>query len=341
MKKYKSIVFLWLGTLLIFPGCDSGTQSTQIQDVAELEWQSDGSAIYGFQQNYIETQTSTIPALGYTLSRFNTDGSLAHAYPVFPQSRPDFSYSLYVSNDGSTAVTQLENDLYRYGLKSGVLEKLQTLFHLIVVSPDLHYAVGSPSPFIQPRKTIIIYDITASPIRIVKQFDVDNPAASSGVWLNNGNFAITIADSVGTHIDIFDTTSTGTPLAIIGGAETQFHNVVFHPQTNQLYVRNHAGKTNDYNVDRINLLTLARANILNFKVENFDVSQDEKVIVYSAYDSTNTISMKSRNLLSQQEMLVATDILRIISLSPANDKLAYIRGNVNHNEIHVIPFIKP
>src|SRR5436305_935217 len=126
MKKYKSIILI--GLSIIFFNCDSGTQSTQIQDIAEFEWQSDGSAIYGFQQSYIQTATSTAPAIGYTLSRFNTDGSLAQTYPVSPQSRPDFSHSLYVSADGSTAVTQLENDLYRYGLKNGVLEKLQTLF---------------------------------------------------------------------------------------------------------------------------------------------------------------------------------------------------------------------
>src|ERR1051325_12241700 len=101
MKKIKSIILL--GLAIIFLSCDSGTQSTQIQDIAELEWQADGTAIFGFQQSYIETATSTIPAIGYTLSRFNTDGSSAQAYPVSPLSRPDFSYSLYVSSDGSKA----------------------------------------------------------------------------------------------------------------------------------------------------------------------------------------------------------------------------------------------
>src|SRR5207244_3342365 len=128
MKKHIFIVFGLLLAFLFDAGCDSGTQTTQIQDIAEMRWQSDGSAIIGFIQSFIETTTSTIPAIGYTVTRFNPDGSVAKSYPVAPESRPDFSYSLFLSNDGSFAVSELDYDLYRYGLKNGVLEKLQTLF---------------------------------------------------------------------------------------------------------------------------------------------------------------------------------------------------------------------
>jgi hypothetical protein len=333
---------------LFFGGCDSGTQNTQIQDVSELRWKADGSAIYGLVQSYIQTATSTTPSIGYSMARFNTDGSLAQTYSTTPLSRPvdlsgnieSFSPSLYVSSDGSTFVTQLEADLYRFHTQTAVLENLDQLFHLIVVSPDLHYAVGTTSPGYQPIKTIQIYDITTSPIRLLAHFDT-TADVKPGLWLGNtGAFAITIVDSAGRHVSIYDTT--GTLRNVIGGAETAFHNVVFNAQTNDIFVRNWAGKTTDQFLDKINLTTMARTNVLNFKVENFDVTKDEGVIIYSAYDTTSAIHMRSRNLKTLNELPIADDIQLIISLSPAEDKLAYIRKqDVNFNEIRVIPFQRP
>ena len=341
MRKHV-IVFMTITVIaLAQTGCDSGTQNTQVQDIAELKWQADGSAMYGFLQSYIETATSTIPGIGYNIVKFNTDGSLAQTYNTVPLGRPDFSTSIFVSADGSVAVTQLENDLYRYGLKTGVLEKLQQQFHLIVASPDLHYAAGSPSPVYQTIKTLDLYDITASPIRLVAHLPyVSGLAAFPGIWLSNGMFGVTCLDSVGARIFIYDTT--GVIHDTIPGAETAFHNTVFNSQKNDLFVLNYASKTTDYFVDKINLTTKARSNILNFKVENFDVTKDEQAIIYSAYDSTSTISMKSRNLITQNVNSIATDILLIITLSPAEDKLAYIRKrDDNFSEVRVIPFNKP
>lgn len=346
MKIRKFILF----TILIFPilnnGCDSGTQTTQVQDIVELKWQNDGSALFGFIQSYSLTATSAIPGIGYSIAKFNTDGSLAQTYSTDPKSRPDFSNSLFISSDGSTAVTQLENDLYRYNMKTGALEKLQTLFHLIVVSPDMHYAVGSPSPANQPQKTVNVYDLTVSPIRLATHFDVPGLANATGVWLTNNRFGLSVNDSVGEHISIFDINSVGSPIAIpinvISGVQLRFHNFVFDSVTNDLFVRDIAGKSTDYFIDKFNLTTNSRVNILNFKVNNFDVTKDEKVIIYSADDTNHTVLFKSRNLITLNENSIASDIRLIISLSPTEDKLAYIRErDLNFTEVKVIPFSRP
>lgn len=351
MNKRFVIGFSLYVTASLFSGCNSGTQNTQVQDVVELKWQADGNSIYGFLQSYTATNTSVNPSAGYTIVRFNSDGSLAETYNLDPKSRPrdlvtgsldSYTPSLFVSSDASTIVTQLDADLYRYHPKSGILEKLVTQFHLIVASPDLHYAIGTPSLDPQVIKTIIIYDLSASPVRIVHQFDIKGVAASSGIWLNNGLFGITCNDSVGAHISIFDTTSSGTPLSVIGGAEIAFHNAVFDSLTNELFFRNHGGKATDYFVDKVNLTTFSRGNILNFKVENFDVTRDESAIIYSAYDASSTIHMKTRNLQSSNELAIADDIRLIIALSPKEDKLAYIRQrDQNFNEVRVLAFTKP
>jgi dipeptidyl aminopeptidase/acylaminoacyl peptidase len=339
MKKQPIFVFL-LFLSLAMASCDSGTETFQVQDIAEIKWQSDGSAMYGFIQSYSSTINSNQPAIGYNIAKFNTDGSVAQIYKTDPKSRVDFSNSLFISDDGSTAVTQLENDLYRYSIKTGTLEKLQTFFHLNVVSPDLHYAVGTPSPANQPIKTIDIYDLSVNPIRLVgHNAYVPGVASNSGVWLNNSTFGVTCIDSSGRRIFIFDTTATIKDT--ISGAETPFHNVAFNRASNTLFVIDHAGKATDFFVDSINLSTKARGNVLNVTVENFDVTNDKQTIVYSAYDTTHTISLKIRNLATLKEQTLTNDILRIISISPLGDKIAYIHGNVNFNQISVIPLIKP
>ena len=342
------ISFIVFSTFL--SGCNSGTQNVQVQDIVELKWQSDGSAIFGYSQSYISTSTTVIPSPGYSIIRCNNDGSIAQTYNTTQLSRPtdiatgtidSYAPSLYLSSDGNTIVTQLEGDVYRFHPQTGALDKLLTQFHLITVSPDLRYAVVTNSPDNRPIKTVDVYDLNSSVARHVTNFDA-KVAISPGIWLNNGSFAITCNDTSGTNISIYDTTSIGPPLMIISGAETPFHNVVFNSNTNTLYVRNHGGHATDNFVDKINLTTKSRANMLNFAVTDFDVTRDENIIIYSAYDTSHNIHLKSRNLVSSNEISIADDIRLIVALSPMEDKIAYIRQrDANFSEIHVIPFIRP
>jgi hypothetical protein len=354
MKKQIFTVFL-LSSFFLAAGCDSSSQNVQVQDISEIEWQSDGSAIYGFLQSYISTVNTSTPSTGYDIAKFDAGGSLVHTYTNSVKARffdpatgevDSYSPVLYLSSDGSTIVTQFEGDLYRFKPASNTLEKLITQFHLIVVSPDLHYAIGTPSPSIQPTKTLDGYDISVSPPRQIFHLPYVSLAASiTGIWLSGGTFGVTLKDSVGTNIAIYDTI--GTLRQDIPGAETAFHNTFFNKQTNDFFFLNHAGKTSDYSVDKMNLTTSARTNILNFAVENFDVTSDEQIIVYGATDSVHQtksgVSLKIRNLQTSQEAAspLATDNLAYVILSPVADKVAYLSGDVNFKQIRVIPFTRP
>ena len=357
----KQIFSFFLSALLfIAAGCDSGSQNTQVQDISEIEWQSDGSAIYGFIQSYISTPNSPSPTNGvYDIAKFDANGSLIQTYTNSFKSRQtdpasgyidSYAPALFLSSDASIIVTQLEGDLYRFHPATNTLEKLVTQFHLLVVSPDLHYAIGTPSPSDQPTKTLDGYDITSTPPRQIFHLPYVQIYAATigGIWLSGGTFGITLKDSVGTNIAIFDTT--GALRTTIPGAGTAFHNGVYNKQTNDLFVLNHAGKLSppDYSIDKINLTSLARTNVLNFAVENFDVTSDEQVIVYSASDTINQtstgISLKSRNLQTLKELLVETDNVAYVVLSPANNRLAYLNGVAGpppQLNIHVIPFTRP
>src|SRR5579872_5498593 len=80
MKKQIFIVFL-SALLFTAAGCDSGSQNTQVQDISEIEWQSDGSAIYGYIQSYISTANSSQPATQvYDIAKFDANGSIIQTY---------------------------------------------------------------------------------------------------------------------------------------------------------------------------------------------------------------------------------------------------------------------
>jgi hypothetical protein len=356
MKKQIFTVFL-SSLFFLSAGCDSSSQNVQVQDISEIEWQSDGSGIYGFLQSYISTVNTSTPVTGYDIAKFDASGSLIHTYTNSVKSRPydpatgevdSYAPILFLSQDGNTIVTQFEGDFYRFKPATNTLEKLITQFHLIVVSPDLHYAIGTPSPSQYPTKTLDGYDISSSPPRQIFHLPYVSLAVSiTGIWLSGGMFGVTLKDSVGTNIAIYDTT--GVVRMSIPGAETAFHNTVYNAAANDLFVQNHAGKTSppDYSVDKINLTSSVRTNILNFAVENFDVTSDEQSIVYSANDSVhqtkNGISLKIRNLQTSQEAAspLATDNMAYVILSPIADKLAYLSGDINFKQIRVIPFTRP
>src|SRR5438128_296090 len=108
MRKQSITVFLLFSALPYLSGCDTGTQTSQRQDIAEITWQADGNAIFGFIQAYTLTQNTGVPPLAYNIAKFNTDGSLAQTYKTDPKSRPDdllsgifgsYAPNLFVSSD--------------------------------------------------------------------------------------------------------------------------------------------------------------------------------------------------------------------------------------------------
>ncbi|MEI8135048.1 MAG: hypothetical protein WCH46_08265 [bacterium] len=349
MKSQISIVVLFFVVSFGVYGCDTPVQSTSYQDVGEFRWQADGSAIFGFYQSFTVSQNAiSLPSIAYDIARFNPDGSLNHLYKNDAKSRPidpasgdieSYAPAIYVSGDGSTIVAQLENDLYRYSTQTNILVKVETGFHLIAVSPDLKYALGCTSPGNRPHKTIKVLDITGAASRTVTNFDVDELVLEPGLWLSGGTFAFSCRDSAGAHINIYDTT--GTLSSVVGAANLPFHNCQYNSGTGNLFVTNWSGGASNHFIEKINLATKSRSVIFAQKAANFVVTNDEQTIVYTMYDSTSTLHFRSRNLSTLAERELPSDVFRIASLSPAEDKLAYVSGNETVNQIRVIPFVRP
>lgn len=325
-------------------GCDNITTTTDIQDVVELKWRHDGNGIFGLIQKLTLSQYQTIPSANYNPCAFNTDGSLNKTISCDQSASTDISYSIFSTPDDSKIAAQLGGDLYTIDPSSGSFAKRYLQFHLLTMSPDLHYAVGSISPSNRLIKTILVIDISGSTSREVTRFDISNMQQQPGAWLSNGRFGITLRDSAGSNIAIYDTT--GVLRSTIPGASTAFHNSIFFPTTNDLYFRNQAGKTNDYSVDKINLTSMQRANVVPLDVESFDVSTDQGLMVYNRYalnsDSTKTLTMYAKNLLNGNEQKLTNDVLSLVALSPVSDRVAYVHArNGNYNEVFTMTVTRP
>ena len=346
VRKHLRYTRLWpLLMVITLAGCDSINTSTDIQDIVEIKWQPDGSAIYGFMQKLTLSQYQTYPSASYTVTKFNMDGTFNKSLPTDQQAVTDISFSIYLSATNPSLITQVGSDLYQINTSTNAYSKLYELFHLLVVSPDQHYAVGSVSPPNRPVKTVVVADLTVQPARIVSSFDLSGITQEPGIWVGNGRYAITLADSLKTHVTVFDTS--GTVIGTIGGAEVAFHNSAFIASTNMLYVRNQAQQKNDGSVDKINLSTMQRTNVLPQSVESFDVSQDDGLMVFNQYipnadSSQQTLTMFAKNLVNGNQSQLTNDVLSLVSLSPAADHVAYIHmRDVNYNEIYVKSVARP
>ncbi|MBS1904619.1 MAG: hypothetical protein JSS75_13000 [Bacteroidetes bacterium] len=350
MRKTHPFPFRLVAVIAVFAallsGCDNISSTVDVQDIVELRWQHDGGAIYGLIQKYTLTQYQTGPTAAYNLARFNSDGSLNKTISCDQSAVPDVSYSVFTTPDNSLVATQLGGDLYTINPSTNAYTKRYLQFHLYAVSPDLHYAIGSISPSNRTIRTVVVVDLQtgSAATRTVTSFDVSNLQQQPGLWLGNGQFALTLRDSAGSQVVIYDTT--GTLRTTLGGASTAFHNAVYVASTNALYLRNQSGKTTDYSVDKVDLNTMARATVVPIDVESFDISADEGLLVYNHYDlnsdSTKTLAMYARNLHTGVEKQLTRDVLSLVALSPAADRVAYIHArDVNYNEVYTMTVTRP
>lgn len=331
----RSILF-WLA---IFTGCDSPLTGLEVQDIAEVQWRRDGSAMIGFVQNFVSNPNIADPRVAYQLTRIAVDGKIGASYQIDGRSISDFSYSIFVTADDRYAITQLavldaqqylkSAGVYRIELASGAEQKLLSDFHLIAVSPDGRFLIGSHSPGMQPIKTLTVYDVNTESVRKVTAFDIDGLATMSGVWLNSGQFAVTVNDSVGYHIDIYDTL--GVLRRRIGAARTPAHNVKFIPATNHLYFR-----ANNGSIGMADLTNGSESQPIHFEVQNFDLSQEEKLLYYTVRNGDKLLLMK-QDIETGSETQLADNVLWGVFLSPDEKKVAYIyEREPNFQEIRAL-----
>ncbi len=327
MRKLSVILLLLFGAASLFEACATTTTTDTQQDFANLVWKPDGSGMYGLFDRQLLYVTNTATNQ-YIIGIYNQTGGLIGTVPTTNMAvNPNF----FVDSQNAHAVAELGANLYKVDLPSGNQTLLATKVRLFVASPDLHYAIVTPSPDGSPVRTISVLDIQSSPAREIKKWDVSQVSDNSGIWIKNGRFGLTVNNG-GAQIDIFDTL--GNLVDSVQTADQEFHNGNYVAATDDLYYR-----TGGNGVDRINLTTRAITHMFSTEaVDNFDVSVDGKTL---AVNATSGISVINTQTLAAK-FITNDAIYWGVFLSPTDDRLAYIhQSDGSIRDIHVLSFSLP
>jgi hypothetical protein len=322
--------FLFLALLLA--SCDSIVSSdAEVQYVADVEWRPSGSSLLGFVQFFVATVTNPDPGELFKVTRIDATGKIGASFETEEVASNNYYYGivkkLFPSSDDATVIAQLGRNIYRINLATGTDERIIIDFHLATVSGDGRFVVGTHSQQAVLQKSIYVYDVSVEPIRLVSRFDVDSLSSLPGVWLNDGKFAVTVNDSAGRHIDVYDTM--GTLQHRVGGAATPPHNTDFIAQSNHLYFR-----ADDGSIGMLDLSTGSESQPIHFQVQNFDITQDEKFLYYT---STINGPLNRHDLVTEEETQIADKVFWGVFLSPDEKKVAYVyEKKVNFQEVKVL-----
>ena len=189
--------------------------------------------------------------------------------------------------------------------------------NLLAISPDFKYVLSTDAPIGYTNKLCTIYDISTSPARRVQQFTAIAVTDGRGLWLENGQFALTHYDTIGFHVSIYDTT--GTIVRAFPNAEAAFHASAFSPLSHELFVR-----TNPEGIDKINLQTGVRtAVITQDSVGSMDASADGKLIAYSSNSLTKSYNLYAVNVANGHTAQIGQNAIAV-TIAPNADRVAII-----------------
>lgn len=336
-KYFLALSFLLLGAIV---GCDTVTPLDNVTDVASLVWLPGGNGMVGFVQQYAR-DPNIVTTAEYSLTKVSESGSIEHTISTSKKSTVSFAPEIFVSPDGTRAMTQLDTTLYSVDLQSGTSTAVLSRVYVFTVSPDLTRAVVTSANPSQPVKTIKIMDLTTSPATEVAHFLGTNVSLGRGLWLTDSTFALTIEESQKRHIIIYNTA--GDSVAAYDNAEVSFHASGYSRSANRLFVlTTTSGVTRG--IDMVDLATGSRVHYVTLpeRVEGFDVSASGKLLTYIVSDTSGNRSLIALNTTTLKKATITDEDVLFDVISPAEDRVAYVVFKEGFTtEINVRPITLP
>jgi hypothetical protein len=301
----------------VLTGCD--TQPTDLaQSVAEVTWRPNESGMLALVDQTTQSAIDLSTTTTYSLYNVGADGGIGQPVNAPQQAGNGYPPILYLSKDGNTAITQLGTDIYRIDLPGNIATDIIQNTNLLMVSPDFKYLLSTENSTGYPSKLCTIYDISVNPIRRVQQFTAVGVTNGRGLWLENGLFALTHNDTIGFHVNVYDTT--GTTVSQIPNAEAAFHASAFSPLSHDLFVR-----TNNEGIDKINLQTGVRTSVITQdSVGSMDASANGALIVYSSNSFARSFNLYEVNVADTSKKAEIGQNAIAVVIAPNADRAAVI-----------------
>jgi len=328
---------------LTVAGCDTSSTTVLSQTVQSIAWLSDESGMLAYIDKEYENVDGS-ESEGDNLYRVSSSGSIGNsmnANDVAPNTSPNGPYwnapIVFVSSDGSTAITQFGTDIYSLGISSGNVTDIIQNTALFGVSPDGKYAVTNESKLNAPGIFTTYMLTTTPPNPVLPRTTVLSIISNRVLWLNSDQYALTIKDSTGansvvfSHVAIYNFAG-GIPVTVIPNGDVSFSAGAFAADSNELFVRNYA-----MGIDCINLITGVRTPIVsNDSVESMDVSSDGTLLVYTSSEIATSLTLYAVNVENGHTKMQATGISKPV-LSPRKDMIACINSSGNIQMVSVSP----
>lgn len=193
---------LYFAALLLLVSCDSNTEETGPTwvTVNQLEWQPDGK--YVIAMTGIDHLGRETTPTYYAYYRISTDGKdREELSPLLFKECGGYPMPFFLHKDGTQALTEECRAMDRFSLSSRssteyVIPIETTTQALVTASPDLKYAfvyvLDNRGKGGSPEQLFTVVDLSGKTYRTVSQdsFPGMNIFSSSGVWLDEGHFAV-------------------------------------------------------------------------------------------------------------------------------------------------------
>ena len=311
-----------ISSVALIYGCSSNQVVIDAQAIADATWKPDGSGMLALveQANQADLAAggSAVPQM-FSVYPVDASGSIGADLGAPGTVNSGAVTTMFISSDGNTGLTALGIDIYRYDIRANTWSDLIHDAYLMGASPDLKYVV-----IIERTAIVKVYDISSSPVRLVSQITTvhfDN--AQRALWLENGQFSLGFLDSTTRpYLRVYDTT--GVEKVALSDAAAPFHSSAFAPGSHEMFIRTSAG-----GIDRINVLTYDRVNVVSANVSSMDVTRDGKGIAYILNEAGEPIHIQ--NVANGHQTTTGDNAIAVM-IAPAGDKLAYIHFVDNYNE---------
>ncbi len=330
-SKISILLFLALASsAFVGLGCTSSTSATVFMVVDNVAWLPSESALIALVEK--QTVSALDNSISYTVGLYNfgADGSLGSVMgPGDVVEAYWNSAVLSLSNDGSTAYVQLGASIYRVNIHDNTTTKLVQTAALLGVSPDSKYIISTDASPTDRAPVYTIYDVSANPVRRVRQFTPPNIINNRCLWIDGGTFVVTSSDSAGSNISVWDTN--GTILHTYPNAEAPLAASAYASSSHDLFVRN-----NSRGIDRINILTNVRTAVVSQdSVESFDASRDGTLLAYSSGKVAQPYALFAVNTQNGHSASIGSDAFQPM-ISPNGDRVAFIHNASPNRDVKVL-----
>jgi hypothetical protein len=348
--KRSLLTLLLVLSIASISGCDSSSTLDTVQIINEMQWLPDGNSLLAVAVTVSTDLTTGGTSYLAGLYRVRADGSLGDRFNIPDKGLPQgYPTPINISKDGRSAVTELGTTVYRVDLSSGGVTALIRNEYFLGASSTLKYALVTETSSSLYTRFAMLYDISGSTPRKIKDFTINGIKGMRAIWLGDTAFAISGVDSTGAdETEIYDTACRIT--THIKNSKIDGYGYIspsYYFKKLGAYAAD-AGAFFLYDATtqglmRYDLASGAMKTVLsNDTIEMVAATPSGNLVAYSSGSGKSPFTLFALNPATGNYATIATNAFEV-ELNPQGNRVAYssVENGVLGAHIHVLPVSVP